>query len=72
MAEGVARVRLYPLSPFEKDPTMTRTILNMALVALILSTPLAAAEHRIEVLEYPVPADAVSEAIAKQLTPTGI
>ena len=72
MAEGVARVRLHPLSIFVKDPTMTRWTLCLALLALILSTPLGAVEHRIEVLDSAVPADAVSEAIAKQLTPTGI
>ena len=42
------------------------------LLALVCTTSLAAAEHRIEVLDSPAPADAVSADIVKQLTPTGI
>ena len=51
---------------------MRRLSFLPALLFLACSIPLAAAEHRIEVLDAPVPADAVSAEIAGRLSPTGI
>ena len=51
---------------------MTRMRCLLALLTLIVATPMAAAEHRLELLDTPVPADAVSAEIARQLLPTGI
>jgi len=51
---------------------MTRLSFLPGLLVLAWSIPLAAAEHRIEVLDAPVPADAVSAEIAGRLSPTGI
>ena len=51
--------------------TAPSLLLSLAF-ALLLSCFASAAEHRVEVLKQPAPADAISKEIAARLSPTGI